>query len=83
MDFKLKAGAGGLRLGVAKDVIFVVAPDEQPTCPVLSILDKLETLEGARPPVHYIAGHNHQIRLPRVEVGRYGPQRDQIGMNIG
>ena len=83
MDFELKPVAGRLRLSVAEDVIFVVAPDEQPACPLLPLLHKLQTFKGARPPVYHIAGYNHPIGLPRFEVGRYGLQPNQIGVNVG
>ena len=76
MDFKFKAVAGTLRLGVAEDVILVVTPNKQPPCPLLPLLDKPQALKGARSPVYHISGYNHLIGLPRFKVGRYGLQRD-------
>ena len=83
MDFELRPVARGVRFGVAKDIIFVVTPDDQPAGVLLFILHKTQTFKRSGSPVYHISGYNHQIGLPCFEVRSYGLQSDQIGVNIG
>lgn len=79
---KLGAASGGIWTSVVDHVVFMVTSNNQPTIPSLSFQDDLQAFPWARTAIDDIAGYDHRIRAPLVDMGDDFLESRQVTMDV-